>query len=75
MEISIGRSATAVVPEIDKYRELNGPFVTLTVIAVHGIATSYTAVGANGRTITLNGYAFSKEFKEICAALGVPCDY
>lgn len=74
--MAIERCATAVIPIEDKYLKLygDGDYVTLSVIILPKGETRYTAV-ANGRTITLNGYAFAKEFQGLCAALGVPCDY
>ena len=75
MNITIGRSAISVVPVSENYRKFDGDHVTLMVVAVPGIATKYSAVAANGRTITLNGYAFAKEFQDLCDALGVPCNY
>lgn len=75
MEIMIGKAASAIVPVAEEYRKFDGDFVTLIVVAVPEFATSYSAMAANGRVIALNGYAFENEFKELCAALGVRCDY
>ena len=69
------KCAKRMIEEDAAYQKYNGKHIYLFVVVDDNGCIDYFAKGSNRKVIELNGYAFEKEFKEMCAELGVRCTY